>query len=47
MEGGLPGWDGPCERQGLLVRTVYRVRLDFASCATSLLTLCNDSEFDW
>ena len=29
MEGGLPGWDGPCKRQRLLVRTVYRVRLGF------------------
>lgn len=47
MESGLPGWDGPCERQGLLVRTVYWVRLGFASCAASLLTLGHDSEFDW
>ncbi len=38
MESGLPGWDGTCEREGLLVWTVYRVRLGFASCAASLLT---------
>jgi hypothetical protein len=47
MEGGLPGWDGPCERQGLSIRTVYWVRFRFYSCATSLLTPRHDSEFDW
>jgi hypothetical protein len=48
MEGGLPRWDGSCERQGLFVRTVYRVRPPFhTSLVASLLTRRNGSEFDW